>query len=279
MRYFYVFLVFLTLVGCNIVTEPPPPERENPIDPKSPAFQPPKAEIISGPSDNSTVSEHTVTFKWRGNQADNLMLFSYKLDNQPWSEWSNAKEVTLSYLDEGRHTFMVKAKYVNNIEQQTPTQVNFTVDAVKGPALMFVPRKVETRSNLSFDTEIYVEEASDFAGVKIVILYNTSVFDVENVQVYKDSKSILLKNGGNIIDFVSVNKGAGKVEINLAVAGGNPTDVNGTGPIGKIRFKVLPHVSSGTSSEIKFDNSSTMRDSNNQTVQIKELVPEVVKVF
>ncbi|MFN3135312.1 MAG: triple tyrosine motif-containing protein [Candidatus Kryptonium sp.] len=279
MRYFYIFSIFLALVGCNIVTEPPPPERENPIDPKSPGYQPPKAEIISGPSNNSIVTEHTVTFKWRGNQADNLMSFSYKLDNQPWSEWRSVKEVTFTYLDEGKHTFMVKAKYINNIEQQEPTQVNFTVDAVKGPALMFVPRKVEVRPNSSFDTEVYIEEASDFAGVKIIISYNTSIFDVENVEVYKDSKSILLKNGGNIIDFVSVDKGVGRVEINLAVAGGNPTNVNGTGPIGKIRFKVLPNVSSGTSSEIKFDNSSTMRNSDNQAVQIKELVPEVVKVF
>lgn len=272
-------MLAIVFAGCNVITEPPPPERENPIDPRNPNFQPPRAEIISGPADNSTVTEHTVTFKWRGNQADSLMLFSYKLDNQNWSEWSNVKEVTFAYLDEGKHTFYVKAKYLNNIEQQQPTQVNFTVDAVKGPAIMFVPRKVEVRPNSSFDAEVYIEEAVDFAGVKIIISYNQLYFDVEDVQVYKDSKSILLKNGGSIIDFVNIDKRDGKVEMNLAVAGGNPTDVNGTGPIGKVRFKVLSDVSSGTNSEIRFDNRSIMRNSNNQTVQIKELVPEVVKVF
>jgi len=275
----YLWVLAIVFAGCNVITEPPPPERENPIDPRNPNFQPPRAEIISGPADNSTVTEHTVTFKWRGNQADSLMLFSYKLDNQNWSEWSNVKEVTFAYLDEGKHTFYVKAKYLNNIEQQQPTQVNFTVDAVKGPAIMFVPRKVEVRPNSSFDAEVYIEEAVDFAGVKIIISYNQLYFDVEDVQVYKDSKSILLKNGGSIIDFVNIDKRDGKVEMNLAVAGGNPTDVNGTGPIGKVRFKVLSDVSSGTNSEIRFDNRSIMRNSNNQTVQIKELVPEVVKVF
>jgi len=275
----YLWMLAIVFAGCNVITEPPPPERENPIDPRNPNFQPPRAEIISGPADNSTVAEHTVTFKWRGNQADSLMLFSYKLDNQNWSEWSNVKEVTFAYLDEGKHTFYVKAKYLNNIEQQQPTQVNFTVDAVKGPAIMFVPRKVEVRPNSSFDAEVYIEEAVDFAGVKIIISYNQLYFDVEDVQVYKDSKSILLKNGGSIIDFVNIDKRDGKVEMNLAVAGGNPTDVNGTGPIGKVRFKVLSDVSSGTNSEIRFDNRSIMRNSNNQTVQIKELVPEVVKVF
>ena len=81
------------------------------------------------------------------------MLFSYKLDNQNWSNWSNVKEATFTYLDEGKHTFMVKAKYINNIEQEEPAKVDFTVDAVKGPALMFRPRKVEITAGQYFDVE------------------------------------------------------------------------------------------------------------------------------
>jgi len=276
MRYLYIFLIALVFISCNIVTEPPPPERENPIDPKSPVFQPPKAEIIDGPSNNSIVTEHTVTFKWRGNQADSLMLFSYKLDNQNWSNWSNVKEATFTYLDEGKHTFMVKAKYINNIEQEEPAKVEFTVDAVKGPALMFRPRKVESSVGQSFDVEILVEEATNFAGLKTVITYD-NLFDVEYVQIYKDSVSLLLKNGGNIIDFVAIDKTNRKIEINVAVAGGNPADVNGTGRIGRIRFKVLS--GSGETKTISFDSAnSIMRDSENRTVEIKELVQGIVVV-
>jgi len=266
----FVFIFF----GCNLITQPPPPERGNPIDPQNPNFQPPRVEIISGPKEGDVLPNHTVTFKWRGNQADTLMLFSYKLDNENWSPWSNQKEVTFTYLDEGKHTFYIKAKYVNNIEGQA-LEINFIVDAVKGPAIMFFPRKSEIDQGYSFDSEIYVEEAINFAGAKIVIEYQQSVFTLESVEIYKDARSIMLKNGGTLIDFINANT-PGKVEINIAVAGGNPENVNGTGAIGKIRFRANPGY--GGNYEIKFGNESKLRDANNNDVQIKNLVSKVVVV-
>ncbi len=275
MRNFYVFLAVFIFVGCNVITEPAPPERRNPIDPQNPNFQPPRAEIISGPSDNSTVTTHTVTFQWRGNQADSLMLFSFKLDNQNWSEWSQNKKVTYEYLDEGKHTFYVKAKYVNNIEQQTPTVINFTVDAVKGPSLMFVPRKSVVDKGSVFEVVIFAEEFVNFAGAKIVVNYDSSLLQLYNVEVYKDTRSILLKNGGTIIDFVETE--TGKVIMNIAVAGGNPNNVSGTGAIGSLRFKVKDNALSQRTNII-FTNETVIRDSDNNKVQIKELVQGIVEI-
>lgn len=275
MRNFYIFLVIFVFIGCNVITEPTPPERKNPIDPQNPNFQPPRAEVVSGPNDNSTVTTHTVTFQWRGNQADSLMLFSFKLDNQNWSEWSQDKTVTYEYLDEGKHTFYVKAKYVNNIEQQTPTVVNFTVDAIKGPSLMFIPRKSVVDKGSVFEVGIFAEESVNFAGAKIVVSYDFNLFQLDNVEIYKDTRSILLKNGGTVIDFIETT--TGKVIISVAVAGGNPNNVNGTGAIGSLRFKVKDNVSSQRANLV-FTNETIMRDSDNNTIQIKELVPGIVEI-
>ncbi len=270
-----MFFAIFVFIGCNIITEPAPPERANPIDPANPNFQQPRAEIVSGPGDNSTVTTHTVTFQWRGNQADSLMLFSFKLDNQNWSNWSQNKTVTYEYLDEGSHTFYVKAKYINNIEQQTPTTVKFNVDAVKGPSLMFVPRKSVVEKGSIFEVKIFAEEAANFAGAKIVISYDFNLFDLDNVEIYKDTTSILLKNGGTLIDFVETR--ADRVIINVAVAGGNPSNVNGTGAIGNLRFKVKSSAPTQITNLV-FTNETVMRDSDNNTVQIKELVPGIVEI-
>ncbi len=121
--------MFCFFIGCNLVTQPPPPP-DNSIDPKSPSYRPPYVEIISSPKKGETVTGHTVTFKWRGNQEDTLMLFSYKLDNQNWSEWSRSKEVTYTYLDEGGAYIYGEGKIYKWIEQDKPTVVSFTVDAV-----------------------------------------------------------------------------------------------------------------------------------------------------
>jgi len=272
---FRVFVIFAFIFfSCNLVTQPPPPERENPIDPKNPNFQPPKVEIISGPKEGDILANHTVTFKWRGNQADSLMLFSYRLDYGTWSPWSSQNEVTFTYLDEGKHTFEVKAKYINNIEGQV-LSINFTVDAVKGPAFMFFPRKSEVSQGSSFDSEIYIEEGANFAGAKIVIEYQQAVFTLENIEIYNDARSIMLKNGGTLIDFVNTNT-AGRVEINVAVAGGSPENVNGTGAIGKVRFRANPGY--GGNYEIKFGGESKLRDADNNDIQIKNMVSKVVVI-
>ena len=269
----------LLFVSCDILTNPPPPDRKNPIDPANPNYKQPKAEIISGPADNSTVSDTVVTFQWQGNQPDSVIRFSYRLDSNPWSTPDSSKQKTFSYLDEGVHTFGVKASYLTNIQQDTATSRTFTVDAVKGPALMLVPRKTDIAlgSSQQPQPEIYVEEATDLGGAKIVIEYDNTKFDVDSVQVYDDARSILKKNGGTLVNFVDIDRANGVATLSLAVVGGSVQSVSGTGPVGKIWLK-LKAVLTPQDLRINFASTSSLRDGNNNVVPIKALVSEVIQI-
>ncbi len=98
---------------------------------------------------------------------------------------------------------------------------------------MFVPRRAEVERGSDFDSDVYVEESTDFAGVKVVIEYDTMSFSFVSAEVYRDrDKSILLKNGGTIIDFVDFE--VGRVIISVAVAGAQPENVSGSGPIASV---------------------------------------------
>jgi len=270
MKSLYSFIcIYLSVfcIACNILNSPSPPQRNNPTDPANPNYQAPLVEITAGALNNTTILTDSVTFQWRGNLSDDQMLFSYKLDNNNWSPYNQQKKIVLDLLDEGPHTFSAKAKYLNNTEQQTPTQISFTVDAVKGSALKIVPKKTTVARNGVFEVELFTEEAADFAGAKVVMQYDKNILDLDvTPEIYKDSKSVLLKNGGSIIDIVEIDKVNGLITLNLAVAGGTTTNVNGTGALAKLRFKVI--TSLATTTEIKILESSSLRKNDNTQVML-----------
>ena len=269
-------------MSCDILTSPPPPDRENPVDPSNPNFQPPLASISAGPSDNSTVLDSTVTVRWQGNLGDSVIRFSYQLDGSAWSSADTAKQVTLTYLDEGVHVFNVRAQYVTGAQQATPSTRTFTVDAINGPALRLFPRKAAlvAVSSQTLETQIYAEEISGtgFAGAKIVLSYDVTVFQTDSsaIQVYGDPASFLAKNGGSLISFKDVDKVNGVVTLSLAVAGGNPENVTGTGLVARITFQKL--TSQPRVTRINISAASNLRTSDNQTENLNVLVGQVVEV-
>jgi hypothetical protein len=97
---------------------------------------PPETVIISGPL--GWISTNTATFTWTGSDdktptAD--LVYSYKLDNGSWSDYSLATTVTLTGLSEGSHTFQVKAKDKAGKEDPTPASRTFGVD-LTGPVIV-----------------------------------------------------------------------------------------------------------------------------------------------
>lgn len=272
----FSLLILLFVASCDLLHESTPPGHTNPIDPSNQNYEPPKAAIVAGPTQNETVTSDTVRFQWVGNLPDSLMQFNCQVDYYPWSGWTSSTETTYTYFDEGVHTFSLKSRYLTGDEQKSPVSVQFTVDAVQGPALMFVPRKTLAATDSLFESEITVEEATNFAGARVQIQYDISVFAVDTVIAYEDSRNILLKNGGTLIDFLQVDRNNGTISLDMAVAGANPGDVSGTGPLGRVRFRVL--ATAPQTAGFGFTSLSGLRTSGNVTVPMNALVSEVVVI-
>ena len=93
----------------------------------------PKTKINRGPSD--WITRDSTSFRWTASDtvtsAENL-VYSHKLDSGAWSNYGTATSVTLPNLDEGQHTFYVRAKDQADNEEarEEAAQRAFSVDTI-----------------------------------------------------------------------------------------------------------------------------------------------------
>ena len=74
---------------------------------------PPSAQIIAGPADGSKIDATSVTVSWTGTDDVTLpqnLLFQYRLDTYPWSDWGTLTTQTFTGLIDGVHTVQVRAQ-------------------------------------------------------------------------------------------------------------------------------------------------------------------------
>jgi len=128
---------------------------------------PPETTIEEGPGEY--VDTPDVSFGWSG--ADDrapttVLVYSYKLDNGDWSEYTKETTCSLSNLSEGEHTFYVKAMDRMANEDQTPAERSFTVGP---PFILFVNppfaevSKGETVTHTVTIKNNYVPESETFS--------------------------------------------------------------------------------------------------------------------
>ncbi|MCH8012059.1 MAG: hypothetical protein IIA61_08960 [Candidatus Marinimicrobia bacterium] len=263
-----LFVLILFLSSCSILEGPE--EISNPMDPNDPDFAPPTVTFLQAPVEGEIVDTSYVTFEWEGNQPS--MNFSYKMDNNDWTEWSTEKSVEFNYLDESSHSFEIKSRYFNGVESDMPQRILFSVDDVQGPALIFFPRLSIVTSGLMFSVEIMAEDVANLAGAKVVVNFNPSYLQVQEIIVYADDRSIFKTNGGTVIPFYEYNNSEGSLKIESGVATGDPPGVDGTGAIAFVMFQTT---SRGTT-EIVFNTSSEMRTPDNESILLSEIVEGVV---
>ena len=89
---------------------------------------PPETTIEEGPGEY--VDTPDVSFSWSGaddRAPTDALVYSYKLDDGDWSEYTKETTCSLSNLKEGEHTFYVKAMDRMTNEDRTPAERSFTV--------------------------------------------------------------------------------------------------------------------------------------------------------
>jgi len=260
----------MLLLACDKLVGPPrviqPQEvPRNLLDTSHPDFVWPLTKIEEGPSESSTWTSSSVSFRWSGNKE--VGSYSYKHDADPWSTFGPDTGTTLTFLDEGPHTFTVKARHINGVtEEGDPPKRTFTVDAVQGPAVMFLPRLKTVSWNQSFTYDIKAEQVSGLLGCKLAFTYNKNAVRIDSAQ----AGLFLRSNGGSPSPVLStIDNANGKATFELVVLGGKPKGVSGTG----VLATVYCHALSSGSVDISFVAGETaFRDTVNAPVTIKELV-------
>jgi hypothetical protein len=118
---------------------------------------PPDTELTEAPDENAPVCSLPITLRWRGiddqTPAEQLQ-YSYRIDNEPWSEWTSATELVLNELPDGAHIFMVRARDAAGQADPTPAIRRFIV-AVNPPVISNVRAQVQqARALISWSTNI-----------------------------------------------------------------------------------------------------------------------------
>ena len=255
------FLSLLLIFSCDEV-------EYNPYDiDNNPDYIPPETNIIEGPSEGETLDVTAIVVRWEGNEM--IIDFSYKLDSNDWSEWEDVTSVTLEYLDEGTHSFSVKGRYTESIEDETPASVSFTVDAVQGPALRIYPMLTEVTSGETFSVDLLAEEVSSLTFGEVKLSYDPSfvTFDlVENI-------GFLVGNDDDII-FISEHINENQINISFALTQGQ--SLEGTGELCSFTFSAI---SSGDFPLMILGPDSTkFRDSDNNNIPINDISNGMVVV-
>lgn len=256
-----LMFIALTTISCDVFKTPLSNENpdDNPLDPDNPDYEPPLATIIEGPSDESTITTDVVTFRWTGNNND--CLFSYRLNNSTWSDWSTDTVVTLDYLDEVEHVFQVMAKYPTDSIQHIPDERSFTVDAIKGPALWLYHKKVETTVNDTFSVKVMVDEVTDLAMMSIVLNFDPTYLQIQEYSVLENST---LLDGKDLIQVDQYDNNTGQLELYLALASNSQQSINDSGAIIHL---VLQSIKSGIT-DIQYSSGCDFRKYDNSQIQI-----------
>ena len=168
----FLFFASIFLYTCDIPTF----EVDNPYDPQNPSYVAPSVTINSGPIENEIITTDNVALTWIGN--NETMTFRYFLDGNLKQDWDDISSFLIQYLDEGAHKFGVQGRYPTEDVSDT-VFVNFTVNAVLGPSLLFYPRKHEAFFGETVTFQILAEEVVGLSGAEFRVDYDPSMFQIE----------------------------------------------------------------------------------------------------
>jgi hypothetical protein len=222
-----VTLVFLA-GGLACVTAPDEPEFDNPLDPDTPDYIPPGTTIVTAPI--GTVNQSSVTLSWQGSHE--LLDFSWRLDDRPWSQWGNDTSIVLEYMDEGDHVFEVKSRYATGDEETTPVRVEFTVDAVPDQSILLYPYRVVPVEGEPLAVELQAHGVTGLTALEVVLQYNTTALDPDTAQ----AGPFLARDGGTVVAFSDLGA---SWRVNVGVLQGPISGTAGSGAILTFRFDVL----------------------------------------
>ena len=235
-------------------------ELDNKYDPKNPNYIAPVTTLKSGPTDGETITTSYTTFTWDGN--DEAMEFRLHFDGRLVQDWINLKTYSIEYLDEGIHSFSVQGRYSNEDTSST-VQINFSVDAVEGPALIFLPRRQMASQGESVIFEIVAEEVEELTATEFVLQFDNALVTIDSINA-----GSMFKFNQDFIFHHSIDNSTGIADLLIGLLGGNEPGFTGTGSLAKIYLTKK----STTEATIIFDGSETFRGPVNNIIEINTTI-------
>ena len=237
----------------------------NPLDSENPNYIPPQVTFTSVPSEGSTVSTSTLTFEWEGNEAG--MVYRYAFDSL-WSTWENEKKsITIDDIDEGLHSIAAQSSYPTTGDTSNVISVNFNVNAVLGPSLLFYPRKHVAFFGETVTFQILAEEVVGLSGAEFLVNYDPTMVQIESV-----AQGDFFQNGTQFIFHVDYNNAQGSFSVLTAILDAQTPSVDGTGVLAEVVVKLL---NQGTAN-LSFGSTNKFRDPDNTEITISEAIGGIV---
>ena len=259
---------FITLVGLLFIWTCEDVEvlKDNPLDENNPDYVAPSITFTSGPSEGDIITESDILFTWDGNEL--VTEYRTKVDSGGWSNWNINTNLLLEYLDEGAHHIALQGRYSSG-DTSSILSINFIVDAVEGPSLMFFPRVVQTSVNSTVQLKVLAEEVYNLTAVQ----FNIN-FDPSKIEIISATQGSMLQISGESIFDVDYDNTVGNISIITAALGGSQPSVEGTGILLEIELNIK---SEGTTS-LEFDGTEVFRDPDNNDIDISQKVNGMVVV-
>ncbi len=171
--------------------------------PVTPDIAAPDTVITVAPDPVIASSSTEVTFEGSDDVTDTENLeFSHSIDGGEWSPWSIDTTATLSGLNEGPHSFSVKARDEAGNEDATPAGTSFTIDLTPPviTAETDIKRKIGARR--MFDVTVS-GNVTDSSGQLTEVTYEAH----DSAGNYGTGGSVVLDEGGNFTFILSLKKG------------------------------------------------------------------------
>ena len=258
-----LILLVLICFACTKTTS----LEDNPLDPGGGDYEIPLVTIISDFQPGDAITSESISIVLEGN--DLVVEYRIRLDESEWTDWSNENSFTLDYLDEGNHTIYGQSRYLSSDESEIMS-LDFTVDAVSGPSLMFFPRRITATQGETVTFSIMAEEVYDLAGTEFILNYDPATVSVENVLT-----GDIFSDMGDIFFFYEDKPSEGKLIITSAVWGSGEPSYTGTAVIAEVSIQItqLGEI------DIVFDGSELFRDPDNESIQINTTVPGKIESY
>ena len=236
----------------------------NPLDPENENYISPQITFTSAPNEGATLSTSTIMFVWDGNEPG--MSYRYAFDGN-WSSWENEKKsITIDDIDEGLHSIAAQSSYSTG-DTSNVISVNFNVNAVSGPSLLFYPRKHVAFFGETVTFQIMAEEVIGLSGAEFLVNYDPTMVQIESV-----TQGELFQNGTQSIFHVDHNTTQGSFFILTAILDAETPSVDGTGVLAEVIVELLQR---GTAN-LSFGSTNKFRDPDNIEIAIREKIGGIV---
>ena len=212
----------LLIFSCESID----PIRDNPLDDEGDNYVAPVVVLLSDVAEGDTLYSSSIEFMWEGNEL--VTEYRYQYDTFTWSDWSGNTSAILEYLDEGEHALSIQSRYLTGDTSEI-ANLNFIVDAVQGPSLMFYPRRQLVNMNETVTFLIMAEEVTNLMAAEIQLEYDPSLLEIISVE-----QGSIFMNGQNSMFLYEINNTSGTIEINTTQLDGTNPAVSGTSDLALI---------------------------------------------